>query len=65
VIMPDFRLDNHGSIYLLTPLTPAADDWVNEHLPDDLTTFGPGIAVEHRYIAPIVEGIIDDGLTVK
>jgi hypothetical protein len=63
--MPDFRLYNHGSICLLTPLTPAADDWVNEHLPDDLTTFGASIAVEHRYIAPIVDGIINDGLTVK
>jgi hypothetical protein len=30
---PDFSFQNHGSICILTPLTPAAKDWFNEHLP--------------------------------
>lgn len=27
-VAPDFRVENHGSTFLLTPLTPAAKSWV-------------------------------------
>jgi hypothetical protein len=36
---------------------------VAEHIPADAQTLGKGIAVEHRYIADIVKGIAEDGLT--
>lgn len=62
---PDFEVQNHGSIFILTPCTEAADQWVNDHIPEDAPMWGPnGIAVEHRYIADIVAGIQNDGLTV-
>ncbi len=60
----DFSVENHGSIILLRPLTEAAQDWVDEHIPDDAQTFGNAIAVEPRYIGPIVEVILNDGLSV-
>src|SRR5262249_33811050 len=50
---PDFIVENHVSISLLDPLPPAANSWVDEHLPHDCTGFGGGIVVEHRYIANI------------
>lgn len=62
--MPDFRLHNSGSIILLTPLSAAADEWVEEHLPDDLLMFGASIAIEPRYIEPIIAGLIEDGLSI-
>lgn len=63
--MSDFDFADHGSICLLTPRTPSAFDWVDEHLPDDAMRWGPeSIVVEPRYAAPILEGIEDEGLTV-
>jgi len=64
-IGPDFSVSNHGSIYLLTPLTGAAEEWVDEHIGDDALRFGYGVSVEHRYIRDIVDGIVNDGLTVE
>lgn len=41
----DFSVENHGSIILLRPLTEAAQDWVDEHIPDDAQMFGTAIVV--------------------
>lgn len=62
--MTDFTVSGGGSIYLLQPHTPAAREWVSEHLPADAQRLGTAIAVEHRYIGDIVEGIFSDGLEV-
>ncbi len=64
-VKPDFTLQNEGTIYLLTPLTDSAKEWVSDHLPEDAQWFGNGVVVEHRYIACIVQGIQDDGLAVQ
>ena len=60
----DFIVENHGTIFLLQPLTPAATSWIQENLPEDHMTFGSAVVVEHRYIADIVRGAIADGLEV-
>jgi hypothetical protein len=62
---PDFTLENHGSVCLLRPLTAIAKTWAAEYLPDDAQTFGTAIVIEPRYVADIVAGILNDGLTVK
>ena len=62
---PDFFVENHGTIFLLQPLTPAANSWVEENLPEDRMTFGGAVAVEHRYIADIVRGAQNDGLVIR
>ena len=64
----DFTLENHGSLFLLRPLNPGAKDWMGEHLPMDSpeTQFwGEAIVIEHRYLAPIVDGIIGNGLVLR
>lgn len=53
------------SVYLLTPVSPRGEAWATEHLPEDAQRLGSGIAVEHRYIGDIVQGIKSDGLTVR
>lgn len=60
----DFDVTDHGTIVLLTPMTPAAHDWVQENLPDDALTFGPSIAIEHRYAEDVLIGIVEDGLSI-
>lgn len=61
----DFIISGGGSVFLLTPITKRAREWADEHLPKDRQTLGTGIAVEHRYIVEIVEGIKRDGLIVR
>ena len=61
---PDFEDENHQSIFLLLPLTPAAESWIQEYLPQDCTYFGSAVVIECRYIADIVHGIQNDGLAV-
>lgn len=62
---PDFRVADGGSVFLLQPETPAAHAWVEEHIPEDALRLGNGIAVEHRYICDIVDGIQAEGLTLE
>ena len=62
---PDFVCENHGSVFLLRPISPAAFAWINEHLPADRQMFGNAVAVEHRFIWSILAGLQEDGLTVS
>jgi hypothetical protein len=61
---PDFRCENHGSVFLLIPITQPALSWIEENLPSDAQWFGNGVAIEHRFIWAILEGIQSDGLAV-
>ena len=61
----DVRVDNHGSIFIVTPCSPAGSEWVDDNLPTEAQRWGAnGVVVEHRYITPIVEGMLSDGLAV-
>jgi len=60
----DFVCENHLSIFLLRPISPAAFDWINEHLPEDRQTFGDAVVIEPRYIWAILAGLQEDGLSV-
>jgi hypothetical protein len=66
-IPPDFAVENHGSIFLIKPLTPSATSWIEEHIGQDngYQPYFPTVVVEHRYIADIVAGIQNDGLAVQ
>jgi hypothetical protein len=61
---PDFLCENHGSIFLLRPISPAAFAWIEEHLPSDRLTFGNAVVIEPRYVWAILVGLQDDGLVV-
>jgi hypothetical protein len=65
-IPPDFVVENHGSIFLLKPLTPSATSWVEEHIGqgNGYQPYFPTVVVEPRYITDIVQGIQSDGLMV-
>jgi hypothetical protein len=59
---PDFICENHISIFLPRPISPAAFVWIQEHRPEDRQTFGDAVVVEPRYIGSILLGPQDDGL---
>lgn len=62
--MPDFTLNYQGTISLLRPVSEAAKEWVEDHLPSDRQYFGHAVVIEHRYVDDIINGIINDGLEV-
>lgn len=61
----DFHVMHHGTICLLTPLTPAAHDWVDTFLPTGRMYWGESVVVEPRYLDNIARGIEDDGLSIE
>ena len=61
----DFQLHGSGTLYVLFPKTSDARDWIKLHIPADAHRMGEGVAIEHRYVGPILEGIDEDGLTVE
>jgi hypothetical protein len=64
---PDFCVENHGSIFLLRPISTTARDWVKDHIGENkgYQPYWPTCVIEHRYIWPILEGIQNDGLAVQ
>jgi hypothetical protein len=63
----DFLCENHGSIFLLRPLTHSATSWFEERIGQDngFQPYWPTCVIEHRHIWPILEGIQNDGLEVQ
>ena len=59
----DFSVEDHGSILLVTPNTDAAKEWWETSV-DGGQSFGPGFAVEHRFIHNISHAILDAGMTI-
>lgn len=63
--MADLNFSDHGSIILMYVGTDTGQDWVDENIGyEDIICWGDGIAIEARYVGPIIEGAIADGLDV-
>jgi hypothetical protein len=62
---PDFRCENHGTVFLLRPLTQSAHSWLEEHLAEDAQYFGGAVVVEHRFVWNILIAAQEDGLEVS
>ena len=60
----DFICENHGSIFLLRPVSTAGFAWIEDHLPPDRMTFADAVVIEPRYVWAILVGLQDDGLVV-
>jgi hypothetical protein len=61
---PDFVCEYHIWLFLLRPVSAAAFDWIESHLPDDRLTFGNATVIEPRYVWNILLGIQESGLSV-
>ena len=61
----DVYVHNEGTIFLLQPATGAGEKWLRQNCQtEDWNWLGRNLAVEHRYAADIVEGMVNDGLAV-
>jgi hypothetical protein len=63
----DFLLEDYGSIILLRPVTASAREWVETNIGEGNGYQGlwPTVTIEGRYLARIIDGIREDGLTIE
>jgi hypothetical protein len=59
----DAILDDHGTVWLLTPQTDPAREWLDEHV-SDAQWFGPAIGVAHRMVENLADGMREAGLVI-
>ena len=57
----DVLIENHGSIALVTPMTPEANQWVDENVPlESWQWLGCSFACEPRCLDHLVEGMREE-----
>jgi hypothetical protein len=63
---PDIVFECHGSLFLLRPVSPLGQSWLDENAGDSETlTFGGATVCEPRFVEPIYRGAIEAGLVVR
>lgn len=61
----DAFVENHGSIFLVRPVSAFAVEWLRENVAEESTWFGNALAVEHRYVGDLAEGMKSDGFVLR
>ena len=62
----DLLFENHGSLFLIRPLSEFGQQWLDENVGDENTlTFGGAVVCEPRYVEAIYFGAKQDGLAVQ
>jgi hypothetical protein len=63
---PDILVENHGSIFLLRPVTCVGQSWLKENvIGEETQIFGNSIVCEPRYVIDIVLGARAEGVVVR
>lgn len=60
-----FTVSGHGNIYLVTPVDRLALQVLAARVPDDAQWFGRSLVVDQHYISEFVDGLREDGYTVR
>ena len=60
----DVEVIDHGTIVLFRPLTDACRAWIDDNVEEEAMWFGGALAVEHRYAPYLIEGMVDNGLSL-
>ncbi len=61
----DLLFENHGSLFLIRPLSESGQHWLDENVGDENTlTFGGAVVCEPRYVEAIAHGAVEAGLAV-
>jgi hypothetical protein len=63
--MSDFKIENHGSIYICRPLNEDALHHLQDNLHEDSQWFGGGLAVEPRYVYNLAQDLTANGWRVE
>jgi hypothetical protein len=63
---PDLLVENHGSIFLLRPITSVGQDWLKKNvIGEETQAFGNAVGCEPRFVTNIVIGARGEGLVVR
>jgi len=61
----DMNIDDQGTVYLFTPISQLAKEWIERHLRlEGWQCLGSSFAVEHRFAGPLAAGMLADGLRI-
>jgi hypothetical protein len=61
----DVHVRNEGAIFLFTPITPRAKQWIAANVQSEAQWFGQALVVEHRYALGLAVGMRDAGLVLS
>ena len=62
----DILVENHGSVFLLRPVSSVGQAWLQENvIGEETQLFGNAVVCEPRYVADIVFGARGEGLVVR
>ncbi len=62
----DVHVENEGSIFVFTPMTPAAREWVDDNVHSEPWQWtGASLCVDHRFARDLAQGMLTDGLNVQ
>lgn len=62
---PDYLVENHGTIFMFTPMNAKARKWLRAHVQEDAQWLGDSLAVEHRYARDLADNLTGDGFLVR
>jgi len=63
---PDISVENHGSIFLLRPVSSAGQSWLRDNvIGEETQIFGNAVVCEPRYVIDIVLGARAEGVVVR
>jgi len=58
---PDFRIQNHGSIFLFDPQNTRAKNYLDENISREALWFGEALVVEPRYARDLATALQREG----
>lgn len=64
-IDPDVEVDNHGSLFMITPRSDAASKWIVANVGKKAQQWGKAFACEPRYVNDLVDGMREYGLRIS
>jgi hypothetical protein len=62
---PDFDLTICGLVYILTPISNAAQDWVIDHIQTEPMNEGDSVIIDEQFIARVINSIQREGMSVE
>jgi hypothetical protein len=65
-VTPDVLVHNEGTLFLFSPLTSQAKEWINEYVKSEPWQWlGHVLVAEHRYARGLAQEMKDAGLVLQ
>ena len=61
----DFRIENHGSIFLFDPQNTSAENHLRDNVSEEAQWFGGALVVEPRYVIDLVAALEAEGFRIS